>query len=156
MAQDRRDLVVVGGKEHRIRRVLFAGILAAQQVWRGLAAGSQQSAVVVGDAVRDADDVDQRLRVGGRQRRRPQTHLIRIQLGRGRAANPEGLLEQRPDAVREGLGRRGIAPGIPLHRGLQLVVGSNHALQYYRCCQSVTMRRRNQWRSASSTQRLPA
>ena len=54
--QDRGDLVFVAGQQHRVGRVLDAGVLAAQQVQRGLAACAQQPGAVVDAAVLGADD----------------------------------------------------------------------------------------------------
>ena len=49
--QNLGDLVLVAGQQHRVRRILDSGILAAQQVEGGLAAGAQQPGAVVDAAV---------------------------------------------------------------------------------------------------------
>ena len=59
------DLVFVGGQQHGVRRVLNTGIPSAKQVERGLAARAQQPGVVVDAAVPGADDLGQRVAVGG-------------------------------------------------------------------------------------------
>ena len=81
--QDRGDLVVSAGQQHRVGRILRAGVLAPQQVQRGLAAGTQQPIVVVDAAVVRADDGGQRLAVVVRQLRRTQPDLIGFEFGFG-------------------------------------------------------------------------
>ena len=85
--QDRGDLVVVAGQQHRVGCVLDAGVLAAQQVEGGLAACAQQPGTVVDAAVLGADDRGQRVAVGGRQRRRSQLDLVRARV-RPRSTRP--------------------------------------------------------------------
>ena len=80
--QDRGDLVFVAGQQHRVGRVLHSGIRASQQVERRLAARAKQARAVVDAAVLGTDDVGERVSVGGRQRRRPQPHLIGFELGK--------------------------------------------------------------------------
>ena len=55
--QDCGDLVLATRQEHRVGRVLDTGILAAQQVQRRLAAGAEQSALVVDTVVVGSDDL---------------------------------------------------------------------------------------------------
>jgi len=97
-------------------RILSSGVLAAQQIHRGLAAGMQQAIPVVGAAMVRADDRGQRLAVLGRQLRRPQLHLVGVEVSFGRPGHTQSLGQQRADALRERLGVVGITPGIPLHR----------------------------------------
>ena len=70
------------GQQHGVWRVLHSGVSASQQVERGFAARAQQPGVVVDAAVLRADDVGQRIRVGGRQCRRSQLDLVWLQFGK--------------------------------------------------------------------------
>ncbi len=60
-------LFFVAGQQYRIWRILHAGILAAQQVQRGLAAGAQKSGTVFDAAVLGADDRREPIAIGRRQ-----------------------------------------------------------------------------------------
>ena len=64
-AEDLGHVFFVGGQEHRVRCVLDSGIPSAQQVERGLAACTEQPCVVVDAAVFGADDLGERVAVGG-------------------------------------------------------------------------------------------
>ena len=64
VSQDRGDLFFAAGQQHRVGCVLHAGILAAQQVQRGLAASTHQPGAVVDAAVLGADDRRQPLAIG--------------------------------------------------------------------------------------------
>ena len=73
VAQDRGHGVVTfgaAGQQDRVGRILAPGVLAAQQVEGGLAAGMQQPIAVGGAAVLGADDPGQRVQIRLRQRRR--------------------------------------------------------------------------------------
>ena len=52
-------------------------------------------------------------------------------LERAGVTDAEGLLQQGADPVGQGFGRVGVAPGIPFHRGQELLSRAHHALQYY-------------------------
>ena len=129
--QDRGNLVFVAGQQHRIRRVLDSGILASQQVKRGLAACAQQPGTVVDAAVLGPDDLGQRVAVGGRQRGRPQPDLVRLQLGNGRVPDAERLFQQAANPVGERLGRLRVTPCVPLHRGNRAVRCSSGLVMRY-------------------------
>ena len=117
-AQDLGDLVLVAGQQHRVGRVLDSGVLAAQQVERGLAAGAQQPGAVVGAAVLGADDGGQRVAVGGRQCRRPQLDLVGLAARDAAASStPSACFSRCRMPSESGLACCRVAPGIPLHRG---------------------------------------
>ena len=63
-SQNRGDLLVVAGQQHRVGCVLHSGVPASQQVKGGLAAGAEQPIPVVDAAVVSADDVGQCVAVG--------------------------------------------------------------------------------------------
>ena len=81
--QDRGDLVVGAGQQHRVGSILKTGVLAPQQIQGGLAARTQQSVLIVDAAVARPDNGGQCLAVGCRQRRRAQLHLIGFEFGLG-------------------------------------------------------------------------
>jgi hypothetical protein len=136
--QYRGNLIISAGQQHRVGSILHTGVFAPQQIEGGLAAGVQQSVPVIDPAVAWAHDGAQRFAVGVGQLGWMQRHLIGFKLGRRGVRHAQDLLQQRADALRKGSGFAWIAPGIPLHRGEQLI---GHALQYYICCQPVTHRR---------------
>ena len=72
--------------------------------------------------------------------RRAQLHLVGLEFGLLRILQTNGLLQQRPYSVGKRLGRRRISPRVPFHRRKEFLKMS-HALQYYICCQSVTLLR---------------
>ena len=78
--QDLGHLVVGAGQQNRIGSILKAGVLAAQQVQRGLAAGAQQAISVIDAEMIRAHDRGQRLAVVRRQLGRPQPHLVGVEL----------------------------------------------------------------------------
>ena len=83
--------------------------------------------------VRGADDRAQAVAIGSRQGRRPQPHLVGAGLLGAGPVDAERLAEQGADAVGQGFGRCRVAPGVPLHRGIDWVgIGACHELQYYR------------------------
>ena len=68
-------------------------------------------------------------------------HLLELEFGGRRVLDAEGLFQQGADPVGQRLGGLRVAPRVPLHRGQKrglLLIRTSHALQYYRCCQSVT------------------
>lgn len=140
IGQHGRDLVLVGGQQHGVQGVLVS-LLAPQQVRCGLAAGIEQARAVAGAQVVVADDRGQPVAVDVGERRGWLPGDARARDRGGRHA--EGLFEQSADAVGERFGGVRIAPGVPRHRRKQAVgcIVVSHALQYYICCQSVTMSR---------------
>ena len=137
VAQDRGDLrltVVAAREQHRVGRILDAGVFAPQQVGGGLAARAQQPVPIGGAHVLGAHDRGQRVLIGLRQRRRAQRDLVGLEFAFFRLLQPHGLLQQRPDPVGERFGGGGISPRVPFHRRKEFT-RMRHALQYYTCCQ---------------------
>jgi hypothetical protein len=58
----------VAGQQYRVWRILHAGILATQQVQRGLAASAQKSGTVFDAPVLGAHDRRQPIAIGRRER----------------------------------------------------------------------------------------
>ena len=131
VAEDGRDLFFVARQQDRVGCVLFAGVLAAQQVQRRLAAGAQQAVVSIGAAELVADDGRERDAVGVGQGRGTQRDLLGLELVDRVGVDAEGRGQQAADAVGQGLGGSRVTPGVPLHRRFEVVTCCGHALQYY-------------------------
>ncbi|SHW55368.1 Uncharacterised protein [Mycobacteroides abscessus subsp. abscessus] len=84
------DLVLGARQQDRVRRVLLAGVLAAQQVQRRLAAGPQQAVVIVGAAELVTDDRCERDAVGVCQCGRAQRDLVGLELGHWGRVDAQG------------------------------------------------------------------
>jgi hypothetical protein len=81
--QDLGDLVVGAGQQNRVGCILNAGVLAPQQVQRGLPASTQQAVPVVDAAILRSYDRRQRLLVPRRQLGRSQPDLVGGEFGFG-------------------------------------------------------------------------
>jgi len=84
------DLVLGAGQQDRVRCILLAGVLAAQQVQRRLAAGPQQAVVIVGAAELVADDRRECNAVAVRQGGRAQRDLVGFELVGRRRVDAQG------------------------------------------------------------------
>ena len=100
ISENRGHIFFIAGQQHRVGRILYAGVLAAQQIQRGLTARTQQPGSVVDAAVRGPHDLRQPLAIGARQRRRPQPDLLGFEVGSARVVDAERLREQRANAHR--------------------------------------------------------